>query len=501
MRYWSTTQNRSVVVSALAAVLVVYLVVVSFPRNIASTTNGVLPTTVNGYTTEASKYAPTAAYEQEAVDAALATVKSGAMTQLSKPADKVLCVTFIQLSLQSIENSVNNTAGTETDCHWVYLVYRHEITSRDTLLSLFQARLQGVHGLSHEILFAPRRTEALAAVTLQCQMLLQSKNYETYKLEETCTQIGAAQHGTASLTGNYNHLVYPKVVLFTMLLPKLTAHTHVWIVDGDISLEGFRVRPFLQTARCAFSTPALVAQPLIAQSTQTYKYFNLKSWNALGSKQPTNMRSSTVGKKHQPPIAAQTGFIEIQVPLIESRFFEWYILKVVMPLAVPMHVLGADWGFDEIFCRSAQFYYAATIAAGDGSLAESQGVGYTSGTVSDAVPDKRSVPSKAARNRANETGGDTVNTHLLRFLQRVPTQCAVILPQSDAGSVQHGNSRETNALLGYDTKKALNDHMRRIVRTAFPTFYMVGKGPRADPLHPETKLKRSYELRAQCGGQ
>jgi hypothetical protein len=456
---------------------------------------------VNGYTTEASKYAPTAAYEQEAVDAALATVKSGAMTQLSKPADKILCVTFIQLSLQSIENSVNNTAGTETDCHWVYLVYRHEITSRDTLLSLFQAHLQGVHDLSHEILFAPRRTEALAALTLQCQMLLQSKNYETYKLEETCTQIGTAQHGTASLTGNYNHLVYPKVLLFTMLLPMLTAHTHVWIVDGDISLQGFRIKPFLQTARCSFSTPALVAQPLIAQNTQTYKYFNLNSWSAQRGKQPGNMRRSAVGKKHEPLIAAQTGFIEIQVPLIESRFFEWYILKVVMPLAVPMHVLGADWGFDELFCRSAQFYHAATVTADDGSLAELQSVRHKSGTDSNTAADNWTINSKVAQNRASEKDGDKVNTRLLQFLQRVPTQCAVVLPQSGAGSVQHENSRETNALLGYDTKKALNDHMRRIVRTAFPTFYMVGKGPQADPLHPETKLKRSCELRAQCSGQ
>ena len=59
-------------------------------------------------------------------------------------------------------------------------------------------------------------------------------------------------------------------------------------------------------------------------------------------------------------VAAHTGFIEIQVPLIDAALFRWYLLSFVLPMAVPAHILGADWGFDQLFCRVAKLYDAIT---------------------------------------------------------------------------------------------------------------------------------------------
>jgi hypothetical protein len=84
---------------------------------------------------------------------------------------------------------------------------------------------------------------------------------------------------------------------------------------------------------------------------------------------------------------------------------------------------------------------------------------------------------------------------IANLIGRSAPQCAVILR---GGAVSHVDSQETNTILGYPAKKALNEKMRKIVRMAYPTFYAPGKGVQADPLESGTKLKKSTALQAGC---
>jgi len=133
----------------------------------------------------------------------------------------------------------------------------------------------------------------------------------------------------------FNGRIYPKILLFILLLPYLSPdgdgasemdmnkgisrdsqHHHVWILDGDISLEGFSLPEFMMVHLCALDgLRPLIAQPLIIESTQTYPYLNSHSWTY-----------------HPDLIASQSGFLEIQAPMIDALFLRWFIHSFVLPM-------------------------------------------------------------------------------------------------------------------------------------------------------------------------
>ena len=55
-------------------------------------------------------------------------------------------------------------------------------------------------------------------------------------------------------------------------------------------------------------------------------------------------------------VAAETGFIEVQAPIVYAPFFIWFVRYFAVPLLGAAHVLGADWGLDALFCRAARMY-------------------------------------------------------------------------------------------------------------------------------------------------
>jgi hypothetical protein len=519
---------------AVCVLVLAALVVSRIPMVGEERTTNVSTLQVNNFIAEAAKYYPDANFEQEAVRTAISNSRDWTTHIVQNNiAGNVLCVTFMELSAEAVQRHVENMQSTKNTCYWVYMIYKYDLATKTDLLDNFNRMLTAAAAdntqgrtVNYAIEIALPRNEIITDIAQQCRYIRNTKVFADYLLEGPCGRIEAAervQHSTTGITyaGNYNALVYPKVLLFTKLLWQLSNYRYVWIVDGDISLKKHNIAEFVETARCAFDAPSLVAQPTVAENTQTYHYFNKNSW------------------KHSKAIAAQTGFVEIQVPLIDAQLFQWYVLRFVLPIVIPVHILGADWGFDELFCSAARLYRTVTsdeyqraitigveestkkatdpVRALDGAQkvvqqellrANIKAALQVTGLEADnskegslAAPSAGSPAADAAVSGASPAGvaGSSAvpaqNTMIANLITRSAPQCAVILR---GGAVNHVDSRETNTILGYPAKKALNEKMRKIVRMAFPTFYSPGKGTHANPLETGTKLKKSTALQAGC---
>jgi nitroreductase len=521
---------------AVCVVVLVLLVALRTPSIFEDKTTNVSTLQVNSFISEAAKYYPDARFEREAVQVAISNSQDWSYRVVANNiGGNVLCVTFMELSAEAVQRHVENMQHTKNTCYWVYMIYKYNIATKNDLLDNFNRMLSAAaadntqgHTINFDVVFAPPRNEIISDIAQQCKNLRNMRMFSDYRLENPCSRIEAAERTQYSTTGisyagSYNAFVYPKVLLFMKLLWQLTNYRYVWIIDGDISLKGHDIAAFVQTARCAFDTPSLIAQPTVAENTQTYQYLNKRSW------------------RYSKAIAAQTGFVEIQVPLIDAQLFQWYVLRFVLPLVIPVHILGADWGFDELFCRAAQLYstvtsheYQRVIAYGVVDSAKKSPVpaGALDSAQQATQQETLRANLKAALQvagldedhgsegspgmlsselpRAMVVGADIVptavagssehpqqNAMIATLIERSAPQCAVILR---GGAVNHADGQETNAILGYSAKKALNEKMRKIVRMAFPTFYAPGKGVPADPLENGTKLKKSTALQPACKG-
>lgn len=130
-----------------------------------------------------------------------------------------------------------------------------------------------------------------------------------------------------------------KTVLYTELLPFLPLYERVFLMDEDISLVGFNISTFTAMWDCSFgSTPPLIVQPLIVESKQNMQYVNAKGWE-----NDTDVWASEVG------------YIEQQVPLIDSIFFEWFVRRVLSITFKASVKHGVDW-HDRTWCNAAKTY-------------------------------------------------------------------------------------------------------------------------------------------------
>jgi hypothetical protein len=50
------------------------------------------------------------------------------------------------------------------------------------------------------------------------------------------------------------------------------------------------------------------------------------------------------------------GYIEQQVPLFDSIFFEWFVKRVLSQTKQWFMEYGIDWGHDRSWCNAAQMY-------------------------------------------------------------------------------------------------------------------------------------------------
>jgi hypothetical protein len=139
-------------------------------------------------------------------------------------------------------------------------------------------------------------------------------------------------------------IIVPKTVLYQDLLPLLPLYRRVFAIDDDISLSGFDSNRYVLHWDGALRPSPLITQPLVFESNQHITYLNLNSWQKV------------VGKDGRKVLASEIGFVEQQVPMLVSAFFDWYIRRV---LNVTLHaalVHSVDWGGDRSWCAAAHMY-------------------------------------------------------------------------------------------------------------------------------------------------
>ncbi len=158
----------------------------------------------------------------------------------------------------------------------------------------------------------------------------------------------------------YNIHAYPKAFQYPYLLPLLSRYKKVWLLDGDVSLEGFRPERFFRIMECAFAEPPVIAQPLMSVGSpkdasagrlttisHPYKYLQETYWKAE--------------RENGLADAVTTRFVELGgAVVLDSAFFEWFITRMVIPLLAPAHYLGVDGGIDALLCTAAGMYRTLT---------------------------------------------------------------------------------------------------------------------------------------------
>ena len=133
----------------------------------------------------------------------------------------------------------------------------------------------------------------------------------------------------------------PKTVLYQDIVSYLGGYNRVFLMDEDISLEGFDINLFLLHWNCAFHPPPLIAQPVVYESNQYINYLNKKSWSRGDRKNV---------------IASGVGLVEQQVPFFDAIFLEWFIKRVLSLTKETALAYGVDWGHDRSWCNAARLY-------------------------------------------------------------------------------------------------------------------------------------------------
>ena len=138
---------------------------------------------------------------------------------------------------------------------------------------------------------------------------------------------------------------------------------------------------------------------------------------------------------------------------MDAAFFSWFLRFLVVPRVAPLHIMGADWGFDDLFCTAAANFRHYTAAAG--------GTG-----------------------RAG--------------LAAAPV-CAVVVGGS---TMSHLNRGVLKAAVGRGEKWYLNHEMLAMVTQTFPTFFHKGfLSPLASPINGTGRVlhqRAAGTLDAEC---
>jgi hypothetical protein len=230
---------------------------------------------------------------------------------------ELLCATFVLGAASSLMANIDNR---DVACDWAIVVYDGDASLVCNPLRLKQSV---VHcGLVPEAVY-----DGLG-------MYGQVRNGSTPTLLVVDKKTGKPRRPTI-----------PKTILYTELLALLPKYKRVWLLDEDISLDGFDTSKFLRLWKCAFypDKAPLIVQPLIAENTQYLRYVNARAWTKGGV------------------IASGSGLVEQQCPAFDAVFFEWFLRRV---LPLPRRVVlqnGVDWGHDRTWCNAARMYASEVL--------------------------------------------------------------------------------------------------------------------------------------------
>ncbi len=272
----------------------------------------------------------------------------------------ILCTTFLSWKQKNVEKLVDNMISLGDFCHWVVIVYNSDSNefemNEDMLKRLRNESTRMTKNIQEHliernfvtVIKPPPRSTAANEFKSICESfsfnrvkhLISKNGSDASKSINPCSFIEQDEKDKDII----NKKIYPKVAMFILLLKYIGQYRYVWLLDGDLSFESFDYKEFYRVHQCSFRMPPLVSQPVLDSAKHTFPFLTKSFWS----------------QKNKNVIATKSGFIEIQAPFMNAAFMEWFLLGFVIPMFRPVHILGADWGFDELFCRAAEMYDSAT---------------------------------------------------------------------------------------------------------------------------------------------
>lgn len=230
-----------------------------------------------------------------------------------------LCSVFLKLTNSSLETLNNNMMHTShyNFCDWIVIAYAgNEKMLEEVQNSAIKLNINLIH----------------------CSML----QYSNLK-----HVINKFWSNIIDNIGKQTLHIYPKPLIYIELIPYLKKYEYVWLLDDDISLQEINLQ-YINARLFSKNSNIKHMQPLISQLTVTdnsitekfYKFLNSKNWRI----------------NHNSIDIIPTSFIEMQSPILESNFLEWFLDVVIIPMSAPMAILESDFGLDNIWCGAANFY-------------------------------------------------------------------------------------------------------------------------------------------------
>lgn len=134
--------------------------------------------------------------------------------------------------------------------------------------------------------------------------------------------------------------IYPKPLILTGLQKYIMNYDYVWVMDDDIEVKYTNL---VDMRRILYERPSLISQPLIEKGLRFYKYLNKGFW-----KNESSFADPTI----------TSNFIEMQAPIINSKFLNWFTNVVIRPTSPMISILKADYGIDNIWCGACQIIIA-----------------------------------------------------------------------------------------------------------------------------------------------
>lgn len=239
----------------------------------------------------------------------------------------ILCVVLLSATNQSKQmflSNLNSQQSVDHVCDWAVVCYSGD----DALLS----------SMCYE-------GKQLGASIVHCERV--------QSVENMAQSLWNRANTIFSFKDNYlrngDHGYYPKPMLFFNLIQHLHRYRWLWVMDDDIDIRSINVTRFLSAVESdSLRPPILIAQPLVKGYT-SYASLKWSTWLPENSSLTNSTPSYSEMKR--------AGFVEMVAPLLDCRFFHWFVTVVVPLIARPMYLLEADHGIDRIWCQAAKFFH------------------------------------------------------------------------------------------------------------------------------------------------
>jgi hypothetical protein len=246
----------------------------------------------------------------------------------------LLCVAFVKASAEPLKQLQTNMNVMKAECEWAVVFY----DGTDGDISAFcgpksnkvQRKASRIPKSVPDDEPAEIEEERTVITVVHCKRAVDT-------IERPTTSVELADGRVIE-----QKLSVPKTALYQELLPVLPYYEDVFLLDEDISLEGFKIQDLMRVWKCVYTEDIrpLIVQPLIVERTQYFPYVHLDAWKSMKRK----------------VYAAATGLVEQQVPLFDAVFFEWMVRRVLSQTREIALKQGVDQSHDRTWCRAGIMY-------------------------------------------------------------------------------------------------------------------------------------------------